>query len=189
MGYKNLMNELKAGEDEQKEITTPIDDYDNPKRVLNGKKVKALFTAYYPANSKMEGGFYDSMGNRLDPSKNTCAAPKQIPFKTKIQPLGTGSFIDGKTYTVTDRGGKINVVNGVYHIDILMSTAKECNTFGVKRGYIIIGDGTGYKDTPPSSNLPLNKKQEKLISVAKSKLGCRYVWGAPSGSETVFDCS
>ena len=185
LNYKNLMNE-----DEEKQ-ETPYNDnnYNDGKKVLNGKKAKALFTAYYPANTKMEGGFYDSLGNRLDPSKRTCAAPKSIPFHTKIQTSGTGSFIDGKTYTVTDRGKAIKVVNGVYHIDILMSSAAECNRFGKKYGYIIIGDGTGYKEVPATSNLPLNKKQEKLISVAKAKLGTPYVWGASINSTTSFDCS
>ena len=190
LNYKNLMNEVEAGEDEEKQETIYNDNnYNDGKKVLNGKKVKALFTAYYPANTKMEGGFYDSLGNRLDPSKRTCAAPKSIPFHTKIQPSGTGSFIDGKTYTVTDRGKAIKVVNGVYHIDILMSSAAECNRFGKKYGYIIIGDGTGYKEVPATSNLPLNKKQEKLISVAKAKLGTPYVWGASINSTTSFDCS
>ena len=190
LNYKNLMNEVEAGEDEEKQETTYNDNnYNDGEKVLNGKKVKALFTAYYPANTKMEGGFYDSLGNRLDPSKRTCAAPKSIPFHTKIQPSGTGSFIDGKTYTVTDRGKAIKVVNGVYHIDILMSSAAECNRFGKKYGYIIIGNGTGYKEVPATSNLPLNKKQEKLISVAKAKLGTPYVWGASINSTTSFDCS
>ena len=196
LNYKNIMNEVTAGEDEQQQVTTnPINDNysDNSTgKVLNGKKVKALFTAYYPANTKMEGGFYDSLGNRLDPSKNTCAAPKSIPFHTKIQPSGTGSFIDGKTYTVTDRGGKINVVNGVYHIDILMSSAAECNKFGKKYGYLIIGDGTGYKTpstTTPGGNEKTSVKASKLISVAKSKLGCPYVWGASPNSTSSFDCS
>ena len=45
--------------------------------------VKALFTAYYPANNAMEGGFLDALGNKLDPSKHTCAAPPSVPFGTK----------------------------------------------------------------------------------------------------------
>ena len=184
LNFKNIMNEVEAGEDEQKQDTTY--NYSDEGRILNGKKVKAIFTAYWPGPG-IEGGIYQSMGGKLDPSKNTCAAPKSIPFRTKIQTSGTGSFIDGKTYTVTDRGGKINIVNGVYHIDILMRTDKECRAFGIKHGYIIIGDGTGYKEVPSSSNLPLNKKQEKLVSVAKSKLGAPYVWGATGTS--VFDCS
>lgn len=189
LNYKNLMNEVEAGEDEEKQETTYNDNnYNDGEKILNGKKVKAIFTAYWPGPG-IEGGIYQSMGGKLDPSKRTCAAPKSIPFRTKIQPSGTGSFIDGKTYTVTDRGGKIVVKNGVYHIDILMRTDKECRAFGIKHGYIIIGDGTGYKEVPATSNLPLNKKQEKLISVAKAKLGTPYVWGASINSTTSFDCS
>ena len=195
LNYKNIMNEVTAGEDEQQQVTTtPIDDNysnDSTGKILNGKKVKAIFTAYWPGPG-IEGGPLQSMGGRLDPSKNTCAAPKSIPFRTKIQPSGTGSFIDGKTYTVTDRGGKINVVNGVYHIDILMSTDDECDKFGVKHGYIIIGDGTGYKTpstTTPGGNEKTSEKAAKLISVAKSKLGCHYVWGASPNSTSSFDCS
>lgn len=195
LNYKNIMNEVTAGEDEQQQqittdTTTDITT-DSGSKILNGKKVKAIFTAYWPGPG-IEGGPLQSMGGRLDPSKNTCAAPKSIPFRTKIQPIGTGSFIDGKTYTVTDRGGKINVVNGVYHIDILMSNASECDKFGVKHGYIIIGDGTGYKETStttPGGNEKPSAKANKLISVAKSKLGCPYVWGASENSTTTFDCS
>lgn len=195
LNYKNIMNEVTSGEDEQQQVTTtPIDDNysnDGTEGILNGKKVKAIFTAYWPGPG-IEGGPLQSMGGRLDPSKNTCAAPKSIPFRTKIQPSGTGSFIDGKTYTVTDRGGKINVVNGVYHIDILMSNAAECDKFGVKHGYIIIGDGTGYKTpstTTPGGNEKTSAKANKLISVAKAKLGCPYVWGASPNSTSSFDCS
>ena len=199
LNYKNLMNTFTSGEDEQQQTTIGGDyNYDDNSNddnsntgELNGKKVKAIFTAYWPGPG-IEGGIYQSMGGLLDTSKQTCAAPKEIPFKTKIQPLGTGTSIDGKLYTVTDRGGKIVVKNGVYHIDILKKNAKECNEFGVRHGYMIIGDGTGYKKgsgNTPSKNLPLNEKQKKLVAVAKTKLGCRYVWGAPSGSETIFDCS
>ena len=48
--------------------------------ILNGKRVKALFTAYYPASNKMEGGYYDCKGKKLDPSKYTCAAPSSIKY-------------------------------------------------------------------------------------------------------------
>ena len=146
----------------------------------NGREVKAEFTAYYPSNNPMEGGYYQAMdGKRLVPSNNTCAAPSKLKFKTKIQAKCPGTKIDGKTYTVTDRGGAIGLKNGVYRIDILMSSEKECNDFGRRKGTIIIGDGTGYTNT--------TGKAKELISIAKSKLGCKYVWGA-TGPNT-FDCS
>lgn len=101
--------------------------------------VKAKFTAYYPANNAMEGGFYDAQGNLLNPANKTCAAPPSIPFGTKITVQNTGTSLDGITYTVTDRGGAIQIENGVYHFDLLMSSNAECNRWGVKYGTAIIG--------------------------------------------------
>ncbi|MGI5873543.1 MAG: XkdQ/YqbQ family protein [Bacillota bacterium] len=104
----------------------------------SGTTVSALFTAYYPANNKMEGGFYDALGKRLNPAANTCAAPKSIPFGTKIKIMDTGTGRDGQVYTVNDRGGAITVKNGVYHFDILMSTNAECNRWGKVYGKAVI---------------------------------------------------
>ena len=107
--------------------------------VVGGKTVPAMFTAYYPANNAVEGGFYDALGNLLDPSKRTMAAPPSIPFGTKITIQGTDTERDGQTYTVNDRGGAIQIKNGVYHFDILMSSNSQCNRWGVKYGRAIIG--------------------------------------------------
>ena len=194
LNYKNLMNEVTAGEDEQTETVSGGDTVGvsegGVSSVLNGKKVKAQFTAYYPANTALQGGFYDAMGNKLDPSKKTCAAPKSIPFKTKIQVLGTGTSQDGQTYTVTDRGGAIVVdSNGVYHIDLLMANKTQAYSFGRRNGYIIIGNGTGYTTTSTSSTATVGgtAKAQKAVSLAKSKVGNSYVWGATGPNS--FDCS
>ena len=103
------------------------------------KTVQALFTAYYPADNALEGGFNDAMGNRLEPKNRTCAAPDDVPFGTKIKIGGTGTSLDGVIYTVTDRGGAIKVRNGVYQFDLLMSTNAECNNWGRKTGTAVIG--------------------------------------------------
>lgn len=108
-----------------------------------GTIVKALFTAYYPANNALEGGYLDAQGNRLDPSKKTCAAPPSVPFGTKITVRDTGTSLDGMTYTVNDRGGAIQIENGVYHFDLLMSSNAECNRWGRKNGSAIIGGSGG----------------------------------------------
>ena len=108
-----------------------------------GTIVKALFTAYYPANNALEGGYLDAQGNRLDPSKHTCAAPPSVPFGTKITVRDTGTSLDGTTYTVNDRGGAIQIKNGVYHFDLLMSSNAECNRWGRKNGSAIIGGSGG----------------------------------------------
>lgn len=150
-----------------------------------GKEVTALFTAYYPANTTLQGGFYDAQGNRLNPNNKTCAAPKSIPFGTKIKVQGTGTSRDGEIYTVTDRGGAITIKNGVYHFDILMSNKKEAYAWGRKNGKAIILDNN--QTSLDSSATTNNKKASQIITLAKGKLGSKYVWGATG--PTKFDCS
>jgi 3D (Asp-Asp-Asp) domain-containing protein len=153
--------------------------------ILNGKRVKALFTAYYPASNKMEGGYYDCKGKKLDPSKYTCAAPSSIKYGNEIQVLGTKTSRDKKVHRVNDRGGAIKVVNGDYHFDLLMKTKAQCNRFGKRTGYAIIGNGTGYKQTSAS-----NTKADKVIKKAKSFIGeVKYVYGASSPQSGKSDCS
>lgn len=130
--------------------------------------VKAMFTAYYPADNAMEGGFLDAQGNRLDPSKHTCAAPPSVAFGTKVTVQGTGTSLDGVTYTVTDRGGAIQIKNGVYHFDLLMSSNAECNNWGVRYGTAILGgDGTaGSTEQAEAQSKPITKVVVKSITGA-----------------------
>lgn len=177
LNFKNIMHEVEAGEDEQQdEIST-----NGGTTVSGGREVKAEFTAYYPANNSMEGGFYDAMGNRLDPSKLTCACPKDVAFKTKIQVKSTGTDRDNLVYTCTDRGGAIKVVNGVYHIDLLMANRKEANSFGRRKGTAVIG----CEVTSIGNNY--SSVGSRIVEVAKTKLGKPYVWGATGPNQ--FDCS
>lgn len=130
--------------------------------------VKAMFTAYYPANNAMEGGFLDAQGNLLDPSKRTCAAPPSVAFGTKMTVQGTGTSLDGVTYTVNDRGGAIQIENGVYHFDLLMSSNEECNNWGVRYGTAILGgDGaSGSVEQEEAKSKPITKVVVKSVTGA-----------------------
>lgn len=178
LAFKNVMDEQEADEESKSSKTVSTG-------ILNGKKVKAKFTAYYPANNKMEGGKQAANGEKLNPSKYTCAAPKSIKFGKQIQVLSTGTSRDKKVHKVNDRGGAIKVVNGVYHFDLLFATKAQCNKFGVRKGYAIIGDGTGYKTKAAKSG-----KADKVIDKAKSYKGkVKYVFGAASPQSGKSDCS
>lgn len=114
----------------------------------------AEFTAYYPYNNKLEGGLYDALGNLLKPENLTCAAPKEIPFGTKILVNGTGTDRDGKIYTVTDRGGaiKYNPATNTYRIDLLMKDEATCNKFGRRKGTIQINATSSSNGQVSSTN-------------------------------------
>lgn len=182
LAFKNIMD-TQSGDTES--TTSDSKTTTKSTNILNGKKVKALYTAYYPANNKMEGGYYDCKGKKLDPSKYTCAAPKSIAYGKQIQVLGTGTSRDKKVHKVNDRGGAIKIVNGVYHFDLLMKTKKQCTNFGRRQGYAIIGNGTGYKKVTVK-----NTKADKVINKAKSYVGkVKYVFGAASPDSGKSDCS
>ena len=181
LNFKNIMNEVSVGEDEKENTSVNLD---GSTTVTGGKEVNAEFTAYYPANDSMQGGFLDAMGNKLNPNKLTCAAPKSVPFKTKIQVKGTGTDRDNLVYTVTDRGGAIVIdSNGVYHIDLLMKDKKSALAFGRRKGKALIG--VEVSETPTTSN-GVNSKASKAFEFCKSKLGTPYLWG---GTGPRYDCS
>lgn len=177
LAFKNIM-ETESDDTESKSNTVSTG-------ILNGKKVKAIFTAYYPASNKMEGGYYDCKGKKLDPSKYTCAAPGSVKYGTQIQVLGTKTSRDKKVHKVNDRGGAIKITNGTYHFDLLMKTKAQCNRFGKRTGYAIIGNGTGFKQKKVNT-----QKADKVISKAKTYIGkVKYVFGASSPDSGKSDCS
>ena len=102
-------------------------------------KIRAEITAYYPSNEGVEGGYYDALGNLLNPNYPTCAAPPEIPFHTMIKISDTNTKYDNMTFEVLDRGSAIIIDDeGIYHIDLLMHTKEECYEFGRRMGYIEI---------------------------------------------------
>ena len=101
--------------------------------LADGNTHPASFSAYIPTGNPTANG------ETTDPSKNTCAAPSEVPFGTKIKVLNTGTDKDGQIYTVNDRGGGIKIKNGVYYIDLLMATQSEAVSFGRRSGNVEIG--------------------------------------------------
>lgn len=178
LNFKNIMHEVEAGKDE-----TETSSSSNGVTVSGGKEVDAEFTAYYPSNDPMQGGFKSANGETLKPQNLTCAAPKEVSFGTKIQVKGTGTSRDGVVYRVNDRGGAIKIVNGVYKIDLLMSTRQEAYSFGRRKGKAVIGVST----TSNSNDSSSSSKANKAVDIAKTKIGGPYVWGATGPNK--FDCS
>lgn len=174
LAFENMMHEVNSE-------TTENNSSSSNSGEVQGKEVDAIFTAYYPANDSMQGGFYDAQGNKLDPSKLTCAAPKSVAFGTMVKVLNTGTDRDNLVYKVTDRGGAIVIKDGVYHFDLLMKDKKTAYAFGRRKGKAIIGQLVSSNSSSSSGG------NSKLVELAKSKLGCPYVWGA-TGPNT-FDCS
>ena len=173
LAFENMMHEVNSETTENNSSSSSGE--------VQGKEVDAIFTAYYPANNSMQGGFYDAQGNKLDPSKLTCAAPKSVAFGTMVKVLNTGTDRDNLVYKVTDRGGAIVIKDGVYHFDLLMKDKKTAYAFGRRKGKAIIGQLVSSNQSSSSGG------NSKLVELAKSKLGCKYVWGA-TGANT-FDCS
>ena len=174
LAFENMMHEVNSE-------TTENNSSSGNSGEVQGKEVDAIFTAYYPANDSMQGGFYDAQGNKLDPSKLTCAAPKSVAFGTMVKVLNTGTDRDNLVYKVTDRGGAIVIKDGVYHFDLLMKDKKTAYAFGRRKGKAIIGQLVSSNQSSSSGG------NSKLVELAKSKLGCKYVWGATG--ENTFDCS
>lgn len=141
MKYATILTTTETNGKEEIPVTPPETEDDGCK--LLGQKYDAMYTAYYPANNSMEGGLYDALGYKLKgyPDELTCAAPAEVPFGTKIMVLDTGTEYDNKIFTVTDRGGGIKKVNGVYHIDLCFKTYSECDKLGaIRNAKCIIGD-------------------------------------------------
>lgn len=186
LNFKNIMNETDTSE---QNTETQTEESLKDSVVTGGKTYPAEFTAYYPANDTMQGGFYDAMGNRLDASKLTCACPKEVPFNTKIQVLNTGTDRDSLVYTCTDRGGAIKIVNGVYKIDLLMRDKATAYAFGRRKGSVKIGVEVVENKVDSTDNSSSNDSNigNKLVASAKKYLGVPYVWGGTKA--TGLDCS
>ena len=124
--------------------------------------LKAQFTAY-ALKGKTANGTY--------PNENTCAAPKEIAFGTKIKVSGTGTKYDGRIYTVTDRGGAIKYVNGRYIFDLWLPSNNECIKFGRRNGTATIVEKSGNSSSSTSNNTKKVSNVRDIVDVAIGEIG------------------
>lgn len=126
--------------------------------------LKAQFTAYTSSRSA-------TTANGTHPNEYTCAAPKEIPFGTKIKVQGTGTKYDGRTYTVTDRGGAIKINSeGRYIFDLWMSTESECRTFGRRNGTVTTNSTSETKTSSKTSTID-------IVDIAINQIGANEADG------------
>lgn len=105
-------------------INSIYDAYDD-----NGKDNITIIATAYTSAAEENGGYegMNAIGGKLGPG--CIAAPKDIPFQTKIRISGLGVF------NVEDRGGAIvRVSDDVIRIDVWMASYREAMKFG-KRVY------------------------------------------------------
>lgn len=105
-------------------INSKYDSYDD-----NGEDNITIIATAYTSAAEENGGYegMNAIGGKLGPG--CIAAPKDIPFQTKIRISGLGVF------NVEDRGGAIvRVSNDVIRIDVWMGSYREAMKFG-KRVY------------------------------------------------------
>lgn len=123
--------------------------------------LKAQYTAYHDTMKSANGTY---------PNESTCAAPPEIPFGTKIKVSGTGTFADGKIYTVTDRGGAVKKTGNRYIFDLWLPSEKECIKFGRRNGTATI--------VRENSSVKTNKNSKKtnscdIVGIAAKETGYR----------------
>jgi len=126
--------------------------------------LKAQYTAY-PDTIKSADGSY--------PNESTCAAPPEIPFGTKIKVSGTGTYADGRVYTVTDRGRLVKKTGDRYIFDLWMPSESGCRKFGRRNGWAEIVKGSSPKAGNAKGSKKTNKKNTgcDIVSIASREIG------------------
>lgn len=147
-------------------------------KTLDGTKHKAIFTAYYPANNSMEGGLTDMNGRKLRAKDMTIAVPQKA-LDDKIVKYGSQIQISkfepryggykGKIFTVRDTGGALNIVNGVWHVDILVGSKSAADKFGRRTGEIIVGNGKYHYAGNTTSTSTTNETVEFNVTFSTAK--------------------
>ena len=92
---------------------------------------KFMATAYFPSNSKMEGGFITSTGHKIHTLEEAQKDGKPVTAAVdpKVVPMGTHFTLKefpGVTFLADDVGGAIKG----HHIDIAMANGHAANAWG-----------------------------------------------------------
>jgi cell wall-associated NlpC family hydrolase len=142
-------------------------------KVLNGKKKKGVrFTAY----SIGGGGSKDMNNHPLKYGQGTASCDFISKYGTKIQVFIKGNKTwNKKVLTIRDTG-----VGRKDTVDILMPPSQAKNF--LEHGYIIIGDGTGFKKkwvADSSGDTSMSAKQKKIVAQAEKYLyaNSKYMYG------------
>ncbi len=129
--------------------------------------LKAQYTAYHDTIRSADGSY---------PNENTCAAPPEIPFGTKIKVSGTGTYVDGRVYTVTDRGRLVKKTGDRYIFDLWMPSESQCRSFGRRNGWAAV-TGSSQKAKKGKNSKKTSKKTRDsgcdIVSVAAKEIGYR----------------
>lgn len=129
-----------VGSKDDKSKTRQYSDKGYGSKKLIGREVSAVFTAYYPGEN---GDYKDAQGHKLKASNMTCAAPPEVDMGSFVQITEFspkyGGYL-GKIYKVTDRKSSAKIVDGVYHLKILVGSKATADKFGKRQGKIILGD-------------------------------------------------
>lgn len=125
--------------------------------------LKAQYTAYHDTVRSADGSY---------PNENTCAAPPEIPFGTKIKVSGTGTYVDGRVYTVTDRGRLVKKTGDRYIFDLWMPSESKCYAFGRRNGWAAVIGGSSKAKKGKNSKKTRNSGCD-IVGVAAKEIGYR----------------
>ena len=175
-----------------KDIKTKVTVIDDDGKVVHTKvddNLVKLYGSFQKVIKKEEGKDYKEHANQNI---------KDITQKAEIKGFGDTSCVTG--YGVHVKDGYTGLTglfyidqdkhtweNGTYTIELTLNFKNIMNEVEAGENEDDENSKSSTSSSSSSSSSSSNSKVEKVISTAKSKLGCKYVWGA-QGPNT-FDCS
>ena len=173
-----------------KDIKTKVTVIDDDGKIIHTKVDNNLVKLYGSLQKVLkaeEGKDYKEQAN---------SAIKDITQKADIKGFGDTSCLTGYGVHVKDSyTGLVGLFyidqdkhtwqNGIYTIELTLNFKNIMNE--VEAGEDEDEETSNSSSTSTSTSSSSSSKADKVISKAKSKLGCKYVWGA-QGPNT-FDCS